>query len=181
MALSIVVLLWPVERDADQIELGDDVDLVPEIPAVGVHRDVDAARLQVVDQLADVLAHQRLAAHDADAHHPRVRQHVDGAVPVGGAHLIAVHLRQMTIYTPEVALVRDGHGHHEGKLPAREAGERKTGQPRRLTRHRNHVLGRRSHLLERYVHTPLRVWRGHHIEGGAPESTGNSEWGAVPG
>src|SRR5207302_7300191 len=44
MALSIVVPLGPVERDADQIELGDDVNLVLEIPAVGVHRDVDAAR-----------------------------------------------------------------------------------------------------------------------------------------
>jgi hypothetical protein len=155
VALMVVQLLRAIERDADEVQLGDHVELLAEVPAVGVHGHVDAARLQVVDDLADVLPHERLATHYADAHHARIGQLVDGAVPVGGAHLVAVHVRQVAVVAAEVALVGEGHGDHEGELPPGGAGEREARELRSLARHRRGLACQRANLLPRESHVPI--------------------------
>ena len=102
---------------------------------------IEPAARAVVVALADVFPHERLAPHDADPHHTGVRQLVDHPVPIRRAHLVAVHVRQVAIMAAEIALVGQRHRDHERKLPPCRAGERETGQLRRLASHGQGLAG----------------------------------------
>jgi len=134
LALRIVDALGSVECDADEIELGDVVEAVGHPPAVGVHRRVHAARLQVPSDGAEILSHQRLAAHDARAGHAAGAQLVDGVAPARCVHLVALLQRNLAIGAAEVAAVRERQAHLEGALapqhPARAELEQGSGKCR---------------------------------------------------
>ena len=67
-ALRVVRGLAAVDRDHDLVEVPHDLDLLRDEEAVGHHGRAHAETPALVDQLSEVVAQQRLAAEELDAH-----------------------------------------------------------------------------------------------------------------